>query len=301
MQEAARCYDRHAGFHRAIRSYIEGVFTIVGEAISRFQDLKTERGLVDYDDLEHLALHALDHPSVVERLDEELELLLVDEFQDTNPMQLALFMKLARFAREIIFVGDVKQAIFSFRGADPDLEGAVVGDIVEVGPRIAVHSEDMGQIGTALHAVIAAELVSPDRDDAVDFAASLIRNAAGDGAVAPEDAIGCARRFTAILNERFAPSRMLVEHPVELVEDNGQVLHGWIDLLLETEKGWVIIDHKSSPRPRVEWTQDALEHSGQLMAYARALRGAGLECVGSWIHFPVGGGLIEVILDPDVR
>ena len=127
VQAAAACYDRHTRFHRAIRSYIEGVFTIAGEAISRFEDLKTERGLLDYDDLEHLTLHALDNPTVVGRLDEELELLLVDEFQDTNPMQLALFMKLARFAREVIFVGDVKQAIFSFRGADPDLVHRALG------------------------------------------------------------------------------------------------------------------------------------------------------------------------------
>ena len=794
VRAAASCYARHSGFHHDIRSYIEGVFTIAGEAISRFQDLKTERGFVDYDDLEQLTLRALDDPTVVERLDEELELLLVDEFQDTNPMQLALFMKLSQFAREVIFVGDVKQAIFGFRGADPDLvhrslealevrgcqvgmldsswrsrpallrylnavfvdafardgmerarielsperpevhgapavirwtlprttkkqeqadalalaisdfvrsghtvnnpvsgepraltfgdiavfarmndqvhriatalrnarvpmkmtlaglletpevclaraclrrlndssdtrataeiralgsceepeawladrlrwiangedrrswsehddailsriaelrgatvtqspvetvsrvlnyvgirpitaawgpdqvaaeqrqrnldafidlaveyeshcgsqheaatltgfllwienptspdldlqpvvtggdavhvltyhrakglewpvvvatdfhdtwrpriwdvraeshpgglnldnplegrfihfypnvfgrntkdipvldaimaseegtaasaateaecrrlayvgmsrardtivvavpptrpsgnawiasfasdhllpagdehalpdvdavpsacidlaganlvapepraftpewfveraptqmplrervspshtepmEGAVVGDVVEVGPRIAVRGGDMGRIGIALHAVIAAELVNPDRDDAINCAARLIRNSAGDGAVAPEDAVGCARRLTAILSDRFAPSRMLVEHPVELVQDNGQVLHGWIDVLLETEAGWVVIDHKSSPRPRAEWTDDALEHSGQLAAYARALRGAGLECAGCWVHFPVGGGLLEVVLD----
>ena len=118
---AASCYDRHGGFQRDIRSYIEGVFAIAGEAIDRFQELKTERGLVDYDDMEQLALRALDNSAVAERLDEEVDFLLVDEFQDTNPMQLALFMKLARFARGAIFVGDVKQAIFGFRGADPEL------------------------------------------------------------------------------------------------------------------------------------------------------------------------------------
>ena len=42
--------------------------------------------------------------------------------------------------------------------ADP-VEGAAVGAMVEIGPRIAVHSDDMGKIGTALHAAIAAELV----------------------------------------------------------------------------------------------------------------------------------------------
>ena len=118
---AASCYDRHAGFQRDIRSYIEGLFAIAGEAIARFQALKTERALVDYNDMEQLALRAFEDPVVAERLEEEVELLLVDEFQDTNPVQLALFMKLARFAREAVFVGDVKQAIYGFRGADPEL------------------------------------------------------------------------------------------------------------------------------------------------------------------------------------
>ena len=175
-------------------------------------------------------------------------------------------------------------------------EGAVVGEIVELGPRVAVHGDDMGKIGTALHAAIAAEFVNPGRDDAVDYAASLIRNTAGEGAMVPADAVECARRFRKVLNARFDSHRMLVEHPVELVQDNGQVLHGRIDLLIETEAGWLVIDHKSSPRPRSEWPDEALEYSGQLAAYARALRGAGLECAGCWVHFAVGGGLVEVVL-----
>ena len=112
VRAAAACYDRHADFHDDIRGYIEGVFAIAGETLDRFQELKTARGLVDYPDMEQLMLRALDEPAVAERLSEEVRLLLVDEFQDTNPMQLALFMKFARFAGEVFFVGDVKQAIF---------------------------------------------------------------------------------------------------------------------------------------------------------------------------------------------
>lgn len=176
------------------------------------------------------------------------------------------------------------------------VEGATVGNIVELGPRIAVHSDDMGKIGTALHAAIAAEFVNPDRDDAVKRVASLIRNWAGEGAMAPIDAVECSRRLRKYLKARFDTNRMLVEHPVEFVQDNGQVLHGRIDLLFETEAGWLVIDHKSSPRPRSEWADEALEYSGQFAAYAAALRGAGLECVGCWVHFAVGGGLVEVVL-----
>ena len=175
------------------------------------------------------------------------------------------------------------------------VEVAAVGAMVETGPRIAVHSDDMGKIGTALHAAIAAELVNPHRSDAVDRAAELIRNGAGEGALSPRDAVDCARRLMDAVHTRFAPRGMLVEHPVEFVQDNGQVLRGWIDLLLETEQGWIVIDHKSSPRPRSEWAAEALEYSGQLAAYAGALQGGGLHCAGCWVHFPVSGGLVEVV------
>ena len=138
VRVAASSYDRHLGFHADIREYIEGVFAIAGEALACFQALKTERGLVDYDDMEQLALRALDDPAVAERLSDEVDLLLVDEFQDTNPMQLALFMKLARLACEVVFVGDVKQAIFGFRGSDPELVQGTLDALAARGSRLDV-------------------------------------------------------------------------------------------------------------------------------------------------------------------
>ena len=66
VREVASSCDRHAGFHADIRGYIEGVFVIAGEVLACFQALKTERGLVDYVDMEQLALRALDEPVVAE-------------------------------------------------------------------------------------------------------------------------------------------------------------------------------------------------------------------------------------------
>jgi ATP-dependent exoDNAse (exonuclease V) beta subunit len=70
---------------------------------------------------------------VAQTLGEELELLMVDEFQDTSPIQLALFLKLARFARQAVWVGDVKQAIYGFRGCDSILMKAVVDALPALG------------------------------------------------------------------------------------------------------------------------------------------------------------------------
>ena len=183
----------------------------------------------------------------------------------------------------------------------PPKEGALVGRTVEVGPRIAIHGDDMVKIGSALHAVIAAELLNPNRDDAIDCAESLIRNIAGKEVMDPGDALKCARRLKLAMDYQFRPRQMLVEHPVEGLQANNQIFRGWVDVLLETEAGWLIVDHKSSPRPRSEWHDEALEYSGQLASYALCLREAGLTLAGCWIHFPVSGGLVEVLIEGDAR
>ena len=121
IQEVATLYESHPALHRDLEQFARGVFEIAAACLVRFQSLKRERGLIDFNDMEQFTLHALDHELVRERLADEVELLLVDEFQDTNPMQLALFLKLAALADRAIFVGDVKQAIYEFRGCDPTL------------------------------------------------------------------------------------------------------------------------------------------------------------------------------------
>ena len=105
--------------------------------------------------------------------------------------------------------------------AEP-VDGAVVGAVLKTGPRIRIHGEDMAGIGTALHAVIAAELLNPDRDDALESAAALVAALADEGAVAPADAVGCARRLRAVLDARFNPRRLLVEHPVRMRHDTAR-------------------------------------------------------------------------------
>ena len=70
---------------------------------------------------------------------------------------------------------------------------------------------------------------------------------------------------------------------------------GWIDLALETEQGWVIIDHKSAPHPKSDWADIALSYSGQLALYQQALSQVSDAPVsGCWIHYVVTGGLVEV-------
>ncbi len=126
LDNLCRRVDTHPGLHGDIRDYLALVFDIAGKALGIYQEQKRRKGFVDFADQEALLLDGLDNPSVRTQLREKLDLLLVDEFQDTSPIQLALFLKLSRLARRTYWVGDVKQAIYGFRGGDAQLMQAVL-------------------------------------------------------------------------------------------------------------------------------------------------------------------------------
>jgi ATP-dependent helicase/nuclease subunit A len=131
---AASRYDVHPRLLSNIRDYIELVFRVATRSLAEYQNLKSERGLVDFSDLEQQTLALLENnPEVAATLTGELDLVVVDEFQDTSPLQLALFLKLAQCAKEVIWVGDVKQAIYGFRGTNPELTDAAVLELKKHG------------------------------------------------------------------------------------------------------------------------------------------------------------------------
>ncbi|MFY8199467.1 MAG: UvrD-helicase domain-containing protein, partial [Pirellula staleyi] len=91
----------------------------------KYQMFKKERGYVDYIDLEILFLELLSNDNVREQIQHDYDLVLVDEFQDTNPLQLAIFQSLRSLTKRTCWVGDPKQAIYSFRDTDPELVNRV--------------------------------------------------------------------------------------------------------------------------------------------------------------------------------
>ena len=98
-----------------------------------YQALKTEQRLLDFSDLEWKAYKLLNHSDnahwIQYKLDERIDHLLIDEFQDTNPTQWQLVKPLLDEMenteypgeRSIFLVGDQKQSIYRFRRADPEL------------------------------------------------------------------------------------------------------------------------------------------------------------------------------------
>lgn len=115
----------------ACREPILMLLELAEEFSAKFQEAKEEKNLVDFNDLEHFALEvltggSLDHKPglVADELSEIYEEILVDEYQDSNEVQETLIRCVSRerFGTPNVFmVGDVKQSIYKFRLAKPEL------------------------------------------------------------------------------------------------------------------------------------------------------------------------------------
>ena len=132
MERVGVARDARASLETAERTAALHAFAEV--FLKRFASAKAERGWLDFDDLIEKARQLLNDPQVAAwvlyRLDGGIDHILVDEAQDTSPAQWDVIRKLAEefgagdgarqnTQRTIFVVGDKKQSIYSFQGADP--------------------------------------------------------------------------------------------------------------------------------------------------------------------------------------
>ncbi len=103
------------------------LLAIAAGARRRYAERKAALATLDFDDLLARARTLLVDPpneALRRRMAAQIDLLLVDEFQDTDQVQIELVKALcgeALSGGKLFFVGDVKQSIYRFRGADPDV------------------------------------------------------------------------------------------------------------------------------------------------------------------------------------
>lgn len=90
----------------------------LAQTLARFEEAKRRLGVVDYGDLIRAAVTLVTvHPSVAERMRDRFDLVLLDEYQDTNPGQRLLLRALFGDGFAITAVGDAAQTIYEWRGA----------------------------------------------------------------------------------------------------------------------------------------------------------------------------------------
>jgi exodeoxyribonuclease-5 len=137
-ERAAACYVACAEAHLAAKSYAAGrilqlLAADLRQVLDRFKYAKRDAALIDFDDLLVKARDLLaEQPAVRRALGDRFTTVLVDEFQDTDPLQCEILWRLCGEAPNsathwtenklrpgaLFLVGDPKQAIYRFRGAD---------------------------------------------------------------------------------------------------------------------------------------------------------------------------------------
>lgn len=110
-------------YERELRGLYEDTTYLIG-LIEGFNDIfrsmKAEKSIIDFDDVMHYAIEILDDDMAAAEYRERFEYILIDEFQDSNMLQEVIVERIAR-SSNLFMVGDVKQSIYKFRLAEPEI------------------------------------------------------------------------------------------------------------------------------------------------------------------------------------
>ena len=104
-----------------------GLIELVKEFRTQFDKLKRARRVLDFGDIEQFTLdlllgkHRTGMTSAAEEIGARFREIMVDEYQDSNEVQDTIFSALTSKRQNCFMVGDVKQSIYQFRLADPDI------------------------------------------------------------------------------------------------------------------------------------------------------------------------------------
>lgn len=110
--------------------FVKSIFKLAEVWRNDYINYKKKNRLISYNDMEQLFLQLLtDEKEVQDYVSSHYRLVMVDEFQDSNPIQLKIFNRLSELVAQgeghSYWVGDPKQAIYGFRGSDTELVNSV--------------------------------------------------------------------------------------------------------------------------------------------------------------------------------
>jgi ATP-dependent helicase/nuclease subunit A len=105
---------------------MEALLSVTLDFDKEFSRDKQQRGLVDYSDLEHYTAQLLTYEQgqpteLARQISKRYTEIMVDEYQDVSRVQDAIFRAVSKDGKNLFMVGDVKQSIYRFRLADPEI------------------------------------------------------------------------------------------------------------------------------------------------------------------------------------
>ncbi len=103
-----------------LKIIVKDLFLITLDFSKRFKDKKLRKNLIDFNDIENMAIELLENEDIRSFYKDKFKYIFIDEYQDTNYIQEYIIGKIKR-DNNLFMVGDVKQSIYGFRGARPEI------------------------------------------------------------------------------------------------------------------------------------------------------------------------------------
>lgn len=112
-----------------IKSYIDTIFRLAIQWKKEYEEFKCKRCLLDFGDLLQKFDELLQKDEVVADIRSRYKVAFVDEFQDCSPLQVKSFVRLSELMERSVWVGDIKQAIYGFRGTNTELIKSIIEEV----------------------------------------------------------------------------------------------------------------------------------------------------------------------------
>jgi ATP-dependent exoDNAse (exonuclease V) beta subunit len=196
---------------------------------------------------------------------------------------------------------EVIAATFAPSGAEAAPEtalGAVVCEVADLGPAlVSGGGPEWNKVGDCIHSYLAAPLDSFDAAMKQQVATRLVTNWGVGAVVSPDQVVECGERWQRFLHEDLAATAVNSEVPFTWTNDDHQRAQGWIDQLVTTADGQIIVDHKTYPGADPTG-HVAAKYLGQMAVYRQAITDiTGTVPARILIHLPLLGSVVEVQLN----
>lgn len=237
----------NSAFHADVAALIELVIDTAIASLDAYEDHKNRLGVMDFVDQEVRALDLLRSSERVRAsVASRYRLLAVDEFQDSSPIQLAIFMELADLVDEVIWVGDRKQAIYGFRGADPELMNdvfeALITGMTELGTAASENlaeswrsTEPSLELSNTLFSSVFFDQKKNEVELSIPAGREYLRHIGGRELWVPNTDKGKGRQSNSRMAKAIAEGVVdLLQHSPQLPD--GHVCQGDIAVLMRTNR-----------------------------------------------------------------
>ena len=255
---------------------LRALFAAVRDFDARFSAKKKERKLLEFSDFEHQALRLLRTPDGVctplcQSIRQSYAAVMVDEYQDTNALQDAIYRCLASPAGDDLFlVGDLKQSIYRFRQADPSIFRAKLNAWAPLPSGTARPRPEEGTAGgNALLALDANFRSAPQVVAGINFIfEQLMTPRLGDTAYGDGQRLVCGApgEYAGSVEAHFLP------------DDTAETDAAWIAQHIEelVQNGTPVRDGSSTRPVQYEDCCILLAARGDFLAYEEALTARGI-------------------------